>query len=268
MSTEEITAIAESAAAQNLIDYVEAYRRVAAEADAAALPIAGGVAAHVGAGSPLTSVKGCGPSISDSDLDAIEGFFAARGVRKVTIEAAPWLDRASRRRLDARGYACQDVEHVVFAIAEATDEPAWPVESMAAEEWSALMLRGFELPNQRRWLELCRAAAHLPGSTPLGVRDAAGVWFACGALTPAAEATIFACDATLPEARGRGAQTALIRHRLRLTPRGRLAIAEVAPGGVSERNYLRCGFQLAYARACFQKSDNQVGTDALNSKPF
>ena len=57
-------------------------------------------------------------------------------------------------------------------------------------------------------------------------------------------------DSTLPEARGRGWQQALIQARLALAAaRGcELAGVAVVPGTASNRNYERAGFQLVYMR--------------------
>jgi hypothetical protein len=62
-------------------------------------------------------------------------------------------------------------------------------------------------------------------------------------------ATLFG-DATLVQARGHGMQLALIRHRIRRAVQlgCDLASAAVVPGGISNRNYERAGFQLVYAR--------------------
>jgi hypothetical protein len=66
---------------------------------------------------------------------------------------------------------------------------------------------------------------------------------------PYNDVVVFGNDATLPTARRHGAQTALIEARLNATPEGVIATAEVAPGSGSERNYLRCGFVVAYTRS-------------------
>ena len=74
-------------------------------------------------------------------------------------------------------------------------------------------------------------------------------WIACAQSVTYDDVVIFANDATVPEARARGAQKALIEERLEAVPAGMIVTAEVAPGSGSERNYLRCGFRIAYARA-------------------
>jgi hypothetical protein len=41
----------------------------------------------------------------------------------------------------------------------------------------------------------------------------------------------------------------LIEKRLAAVPAGAIVTAEVAPDSVSDRNYLRCGFHIAYTRS-------------------
>jgi hypothetical protein len=65
---------------------------------------------------------------------------------------------------------------------------------------------------------------------------------------------IFGNDGTRPEARGRGAQRALIDTRLGALPAGCVAVAEVEPGSGSEHKYLRCGFDIAYTRTHYVRS--------------
>jgi len=241
----------ERSAAQNLLDYVQAFQRVAPAIRATSISVAGGVAAYTGPGSPLTTVKGIGPSIRERDLDEIERFF---GKHEYTIEAAPWLDEKSLRLLADRGYKPSATEHVVIREwQELTLEPHSQVGVLAPSPWSGLMRRGFELPDESPWRELTSAAAHREGATNLALPGPNGNWFACAQLAPCAGLWILGCDATLPEHRGQGAQTALIHQRLHIIPRAGLAVAEVAPGSASERNYLRCGFKLAHARTHFRR---------------
>jgi hypothetical protein len=78
------------------------------------------------------------------------------------------------------------------------------------------------MPDESPWTEL---AAGLEGAMNLGARGEDGPWIACAQLAPALEAWIPGCDATVPAARSRGAQTALILARLRHVPPGALAVA-------------------------------------------
>ena len=83
-------------------------------------------------------------------------------------------------------------------------------------------------------------------------------WFARQNGEPAGGATMiihdrlaqFAGDATVPECRQRGVQTALIHARLAEAARQGcdLAVVCTKPGTPSQRNYERAGFRLIYAR--------------------
>jgi hypothetical protein len=77
-------------------------------------------------------------------------------------------------------------------------------------------------------------------------------WIACGQAISDDDVVIFANDTTIPEARRLGAQTALIQARLTMVGEDAVAVAEVAPGSGSERNYIRCGFEIAYTRTHYQ----------------
>jgi len=60
---------------------------------------------------------------------------------------------------------------------------------------------------------------------------------------------------TLPEFRGRGIQTALLRTRIRVAMEARceLAVVVTRGGSVSERNCVRLGFRVAYSKVTVLK---------------
>jgi hypothetical protein len=62
-------------------------------------------------------------------------------------------------------------------------------------------------------------------------------------------------DATLEAARGRGVQTALIAVRLAagVAAGAELAMATTMPGTISQRNYERFGYRVAYSRCKFTR---------------
>jgi hypothetical protein len=242
----------ERAMACDLRDYVAAYCRLAPRAGATSTDVAGGVAAFTGPDSPLTTVKGAGPNLSARDLGAIEAFFADQGAATVTIEMAPWITDDTARALAEFGYHVADHEDVVVSGAQRT-EPGLPVEDVAIEAWPAVMRRCFELVEGSVLVDLFAASALLPGCRLYGVRDATD-WIACATTVPYDPVVIFGNDGTRPEARGRGAQRALIDARLGALPAGCVAVAEVEPGSSSERNYLRSGFAIAYTRTHFTRT--------------
>ena len=119
---------------------------------------------------------------------------------------------------------------------------------MPRRVWVDVLGRTSEMPDGSPTDALITAAAHLSGAQLCGVRED-DRWIACAQSVAYGDVVIFGNDGTLPEARRQGAQTALIDARLAAAPAEGIAMAEVAPGSGSERNYLRCGFQIAYARS-------------------
>jgi GNAT superfamily N-acetyltransferase len=65
----------------------------------------------------------------------------------------------------------------------------------------------------------------------------------------------FGVTSTLPSARGRGAQRALLQRRLRHAQTLGLDVAVVTTeaGSISDRNVQRAGFQVAYTRQKFER---------------
>jgi hypothetical protein len=244
----------EDAAAENLEDYVRAYGRVAPQLDAQCIRIASGVAAFTGIGSPLTTVKGVGAHSSVRDLDEIEAFFSDHHAATVTIEMAPWASQETGMILGERGYALADQEDVmVRSSGGAPSGRAFRAEAMPVQAWVQIMRRTSDLPDGSPTEALVAAAAQLSTAQLFGVRED-GRWTACAQSVTYDDVVIFGNDGTLPEARRQGAQTALIGERLAALPAGKIVMAEVAPGSGSERNYLRCGFEIAYARSQYAKA--------------
>ena len=198
----------EDAMARDLRDYVAAYRRVAPDAVATSTEVAGGVAAFTGLDSPLTTLKGAGPNLSRRDLRAIESFFRDHGAAAATIEMAPWITVETERALAESGYRVTGHEDVMVS-GSLRAAPALAVDVVALEEWPAVMHRCYELEPGSPEADLVAASAQIPGCRLYGVRDATD-WIACAGTVPYDSIVIFGNDGTRPEARGRGAQRALI----------------------------------------------------------
>ena len=244
----------EDAAADNLEDYVLTYGKVAPQLDAQCMRVASGVAAFTGIGSPLTTMKGAGEHLSVSDLDEIESFFRDHHAATVTIEMAPWVSQETGLILGERDYVLADQEDVVARSSGGAPSGTMPrAEAMPWQAWIEIMRRTSDLPDESPTEALVSAAAQLTNAQLFGVREG-DRWIACAQSVSYDDVVIFGNDGTLPEARRRGAQTALIEARLEALPAGRLVMAEVAPGSGSERNYLRCGFEIAYARWQYVKA--------------
>lgn len=220
--------------------------------------ICDGCAMFAGVGSPLTHAMGIGMAgpVSDEEFDRLEEFFQERGSPSL-IDLCPMADMTVIENVTRRGYKVLEFNNLLLHRVDPKDaEWACPeeVEITAAEddeerEWCELLVRGFsggEEPSR----EMVDMVLSLPaGGTSLFAHvggDAAGT---AGISMHNGVALLFA-DSTLPEARGRGVQQALIRERLKMAAQGgcEWAMACVLPGSGSHRNYERCGFELFYMR--------------------
>jgi hypothetical protein len=237
----------ERAFGQNLRDFVHASR------GGAAIPCAGGVAAFLGPDSPLTTVKGASSEFDEDAIDRTEEFFRSSGSERAMFELAPC---APTELLLRRGYEVVGAEHVLlrrppFDCAA----PALEVVAVAEDDWPAVQLAANDAEDSSEWRRIVAMCAALPNAMRFGIRDGES-WIACAEVMPAGDVAIFGNDATVPRARGRGAQTATIQARLQaiVAMPFPYAVAEVAPGSTSERNYLRCGFEIAYKRLWYSKA--------------
>ena len=110
---------------------------------------------------------------------------------------------------------------------------------------------GFTDPNQRRLLQLENEDSSV--RRYLGFVD--GIPAAAAALTVHDEIAYLAGAATIPTARGRGAQTALIRRRLNdAAACSSLLVVTTATGSQSQLNLERSGFGLAQIKTVWARS--------------
>jgi len=213
--------------------------------------VAGGCTLFAGLGSPATHALGCGlcGPVSSAEVDRLECFFFERG-SDCLIDLCPMADMGLVAAVMERGYTLIEFNNVLVrplcaadAALAAQDLNIESVTAATHREWLDVVARGFETP-----LELIE---NLPlyGQTLL-VRDDRTLAVAAAGGSMVDGVTLLFGDATLPEARGRGLQGALIRERLaRAAHVGcDLAMACVLPGSGSHRNYERAGFRLAYMR--------------------
>jgi hypothetical protein len=153
----------ERAVARNLLDFVEAARQVAPNLGVGATSCGGGVGAVLGADSPLTTVKGAGPSVGVRDVDAAETFFRAHGVARVVFELAPWANAETIDLLVDRGYQVVGSEDVVARQTPFEDEiPVHRVVSVSVADWPPLMLRMNEASDSAFWVSIVDVCAVLP----------------------------------------------------------------------------------------------------------
>ena len=249
--------------------FVEARARLEPSRGACWISVAGATALFDGAGSPLTQTFGLGlfARPGPGDLDALERFYRERSA-PVFHEVSPLADAVVLELLPRRGYSPVELTSVMFrSIARGDERPALaagvearPIRDGEEALWSEVASGGW-----RDYPELApfvREAAFVMAARPNGclfLTEIGGRAVAAGALTLFENVALLAGASTLPEARGRGAQNALLAARLEFAAERRcdLAMMCALPGSPSQRNAERHGFRIAYTRIKWQQSPSE-----------
>jgi len=232
--------------------------------------MAGGSAIFAGVDSQLTQAVGMGlhGPVSVEELDRMEAFFRSRGAPPV-VDLCPLADPSLVAQLAQRGYRLTEFNNVLvrpLAGIEAAP-PSAPVrlaEVREAELWAETVCRGFIERDQltEDELDVGRIIFRMPS---------ARCWFAfsgdhpvaAGAMSIREGLAILFGDSTVRGFRGAGWQSALIAARVgTATAEGcDLAASAAVPGGISQRNYERNGFRVAYTKAAL--AGNRLGITRL-----
>jgi GNAT superfamily N-acetyltransferase len=237
------------------------------------LPISGGQAVYAGPSSPLNKVIGLG---LDADLDVealerIEREWRGRG-EPVRIEMSVLTEPSLGSVLTDRGYRLHGFENVLglpldretygpkvsgVAVETVTQAgfPTWI--DIAVEAFMNLDGTGSVPPDalpRDRLREILEEMMGVPGFIRYLARvDGEAVGEA--AMRIDGDLAQLAGAGTLPHARGRGVQNALLQRRLADARAAgcTLAVVTTAPGTRSQENVMRRGFELLYTRAILVK---------------
>ncbi|MEO8125765.1 MAG: GNAT family N-acetyltransferase [Bryobacteraceae bacterium] len=225
--------------------------------DAISEPFLGGYLVYAGAGSPFTHALGLGlsGSVTEADIEHMETFYRSRGAG-ITVDLSPYADPTLLENLAKRNYKATDFVTVLARQLSAGDMAAGeptvrPAEASEASRYAETVVRGFfgrdEVSPEEQ--HLGRILAALPSASAyFAMVD--GVPAGCGQLAfHGGTATCFG-DSTLTGYRRRGAHSALIRARIAAAARGGCDVitAGTQPGSISQRDYERQGFQVAYTK--------------------
>ncbi|MFI6704647.1 GNAT family N-acetyltransferase [Streptomyces sp. NPDC050509] len=209
---------------------------------------------------------GADSPITVDGLVRVCDFYRERGVSQGSLMIAPpllppdWADTAAKLGLAESSRFTKlgcDIENLPTVTDRAALDPGWRVgvvEAHQAREWATVMMTtfGFTSPEMTEMAASCVGRANW--------RQYA-VWaderiVAVGSVFLNGECADMFGGATLPEARGRGAQSALLTARIRAaTAEGcRWLVAETGVEGPGEhnpslRNMVRVGFEPLYERA-------------------
>jgi GNAT superfamily N-acetyltransferase len=248
----------ERAEALTSVAYVEARARLQPGSGATWTEMAGVHAMFDGVDSPLTQTFGLGVTgpVGPGELNALEAFFLERE-SPVHHEVSRFCPRTILSLLEDRGY---DVVEESVVLIRPTGSPPDPVAGLSvrtAEEgeeelWARISGEGWAS-------ESAELAEFVTGFGRLMSRaegihcflaESGGEPIAAAALSIRGEMAVLAGASTLPHARRRGAQQALLGARLRFARKrgSELAMVVAQPESGSLRNAERQGFRQAYTR--------------------
>jgi GNAT superfamily N-acetyltransferase len=210
-----------------------------------------------GIASPVTQTFGLGvfQAPTAGDLDRLEAFFHARGA-PAYHEVSPLADPALVPLLNERGYRPFEFTSVMYrpiALGGGASTPAPPVRLLGEDEeelYARVAAEGWREAGYGDFMvEIGRVSANTDG-LHLFVAELDGVAIAVGAMHLRDGIAHLAGASTIPEGRRRGAQLALLEHRLQYAAAHGCDIAMMcaSPGSGSQRNAERHGFRIAYTR--------------------
>jgi GNAT superfamily N-acetyltransferase len=235
--------------------FVETLLDVDASWGSETFELAGGWVVLSGMGLYVNRAIACGQAapLTSADWETLEARSAARGVA-AAIEVTPASDPSVRETARERGYAR---ERVLSALVRTTDvggvpPPASGFDVVPANRellrlWQETAASGWGHtdPAARRASDVfAEVAAIVDGEGFVLLREAgSGLPLGCASLTTRDGVATLGGMSTRPDARGRGVQTALIRHRLRVAAAAGCDVASsiAVPDGPSERNLVRHG---------------------------
>jgi GNAT superfamily N-acetyltransferase len=237
------------------------------------VPISGGQAIYVGPASPVNKVIGLGFD-ADLDVEALEQIERRWGQRgePVRIEMSILTDPSLGSALTDRGYRLHGFENVLglaldreppplntsgvtVDIVTAAEFPTWI--DIAVEAFSNVDGTGSVPPDalsRERLREVLEEMMGVAGFTRYVAR-VEGEPVGEAALRIDGDLAQLAGAGTVPPARGRGVQKALLHRRLTDARAAgcTLAVVTTAPGTRSQDNVMRRGFELLYTRAILVK---------------
>jgi GNAT superfamily N-acetyltransferase len=238
--------------------------------------LAGGVVVLCGPGMYVNRAIAVGQDrpLTDAEWEELERRSAAVGVPPA-IEITAATDPAVRQAAWARGYVLDDEDSALARSTDLSDvpppEPGYevvPANRGLLPVWQETTACGWghtTVAARRASDVFATVAAIVDGERFTLVRHAgSGRPLGCASLTIRDGVATLGGMSTLPEARGQGVQTTLIRHRLRVAAASGcdLATSTAAPDSISERNLLRHGFERVFTIEHWVRRPEPASQDA------
>lgn len=257
----------ESAEEMPQIDCARMYQQIRPEIGAAFEPICGGHMIFAGLNSPIGRAVGMGfdGPVKEVDLDRLEAFYRSHNA-PTQLDICPLTDASLLELVKARGYGIAELNNLLFRRLDPAETVSVPTgvqiragKPQEAKQFCDIVSRSFfeKGDTPEGFVDMLAPLFQSPGSlTFVASVDENPVAAAAGRIIP--EHRVFALfgAGTLPEFRGRGIQSALLRTRMKAAADAEcdLAVVVTQGGSVSERNCVRLGFRIAYSKATVMKN--------------
>ncbi len=242
-------------------NFVEGRAKLFPQSGASWIEVAGAFAMFDTPASPLTQTFGLGvfDKITSAELDQLENFFRARQA-PVYHEVSPLADASLFALLHARGYEAFEFTSVMYrpitkdlSLGKKLDEKlrVRPVREDELELSARISAKGWsEFGELSDFMMEIGQISALRAGTVSFFAEWEGEPIAIGTLCLGEDIALLGGACTIPEARKRGAQSAVLEHRLRYAAElgYQLAMMCAQPGSASQRNAERNGFRIAYTR--------------------
>jgi GNAT superfamily N-acetyltransferase len=255
----ELSRRLEKAEADGARAFVEARMGVAPRHGASWTELGGATVLFDGAGSPVTQTFGLGlyEPATPRTLEEIESYFGER-CAPVHHEVSPLAGVETYALLQRRGYAPSELTSVLYAPIDAVrfrTIEAVEVRLVVPEEfdgWARLGAEAWssEMPELFDFIAEMGAVSARRMNSAAWFAEIGGEPVAVAAISISGKTAHMAGAATIPKARGRGAQNALLAARLAYARERScdIAVMGAACGSASQRNAERNGFRIAYTR--------------------
>ncbi|HMS40795.1 MAG TPA: GNAT family N-acetyltransferase, partial [Pyrinomonadaceae bacterium] len=240
--------------------FIEARAEISPEANAEWIEVAGVYAMFDGIESPLTQTFGLGvfDEITDKELDELEAFFKKHNA-PIFHEVSPLADASLIELLNNRGYQPCELTSVLYQ--ELENKPnllinpnikTRIIEPDEAELWARTSADGWATEAEGLadfMFNFGKISAQTKGGFPY-LAELNSQPISAGMLFIYDEIAMLAGASTVPEARGQGAQNALLNARLQFAAEKgcKIAIMGALPGSISQRNAEKNNFRIAYTR--------------------
>jgi GNAT superfamily N-acetyltransferase len=256
----------ESAEEVPQLDCVRMFQQLRPQVGAAFEPICGGHMMFAGVGSPIGHACGLGfdGPVTAADLNRLEAFYHSHGA-PAQIDLCPLTDTSLWDLVKDRRYGIHELNNVLYRTLD---------KNVPGGEVKGIHIRRSQPEEAGVFSRILSRCFFEKGDEPEGFGDMltplfrfteALTFLACADGVPVAAAAgrvipehrVFALfgAGTLPEFRGRGIQTALLRTRMKAAAEAGcdLVVVVTQGGTTSYRNCVRVGFEVAYSKATLIK---------------